>query len=128
MTAKMFGFKEYPSSRRRPKRRQFRRSASESRRCRDSRPGISTAASRRGGDVLLPWERLLWSARPWQPRPLLRGERYLLTDFRLLCITRRTIAELALDDIGEIHRTESSATAFSEYRLSPFIRSPVPRR
>ena len=59
-------------------------------------------------DVLLPWERLLWSSRPWHLARCLAGERYLLTDFRLLCITRRTIAELALDDIGEIHRTETS--------------------
>jgi hypothetical protein len=58
--------------------------------------------------VLLPWERLLWSSRPWHLDRRLAGERYLLTDFRLLCITRHTTAELALDDIGEIHRTESS--------------------
>ena len=58
--------------------------------------------------VLLPWERLLWSSRPWRLSPRLSGERYLLTDFRLLRITRDGIAELALDDLGEIHRTESS--------------------
>jgi len=59
--------------------------------------------------VLLPWERLLWSSRPWRISRRLAGERYLLTDFRLLRITRRQTAELALDDIGEIHRTESAA-------------------
>jgi hypothetical protein len=59
-------------------------------------------------DVLLPWERPLWSSRPWHVARRTAGERYLLTDFRILCITRRTIVELALDDIGEIHRTESS--------------------
>jgi hypothetical protein len=57
--------------------------------------------------VLLPWERLLWSSRPWRLSPRLAGERYLLTDFRLLRITRHGHTELALDDVGEIHRTES---------------------
>ena len=59
--------------------------------------------------VLLPWERLLWSSRPWRLSRLLFGERYLLTDFRLLHITRAVTSELALDDVGEIHRTESTA-------------------
>lgn len=69
-------------------------------------PGPPRRPPRWGGDVLLPWERLLWSSRPWQLGRRLAGERYLLTDFRLLSITRHTIAELALDDIGEIHCTE----------------------
>ena len=38
--------------------------------------------------VLLPWERLLWSGRPWRLSSRLAGERYLLTDFRLLRVTR----------------------------------------
>lgn len=59
--------------------------------------------------VLLPWERLLWSSRPWRIAPRLAGERYLLTDFRLLRVTRLATSELALDDVGEIHRTESAA-------------------
>ena len=59
--------------------------------------------------VLLPWERRLWSSRPWRFSLRLLGERYLLTDFRLLRITRAGIAELALDDVGEIHRSESAA-------------------
>ena len=59
--------------------------------------------------VLLPWERLLWSGRPWRLSLRLARERYLLTDFRLLRITRDGVAEIALDDIGEIHRTESAA-------------------
>ena len=59
-------------------------------------------------NVLLPWERLLWSGRPWQLRRLLRGERYLLTDFRLLHIRGAAATELALDDIGEIHRAQST--------------------
>ena len=41
------------------------------------------------------------------PRAALAGERYLLTDFRLLRTARDGLAELALDDIGEIQRTES---------------------
>jgi hypothetical protein len=56
---------------------------------------------------MLPWERLLWSSRPWQLSRLLAGEQYLLTDFRLLHITRATTSELALDDVGDIFRTES---------------------
>ena len=39
-------------------------------------------------EVLLPWERLLWSSRPWRLSRCLAGERYLLTDFRLLRIVR----------------------------------------
>ena len=58
--------------------------------------------------ILLPWERLLWSSRPWRLSPRLAGERYLLTDFRLLRITRHGLTELALDDMGDIHRVESS--------------------
>ena len=59
---------------------------------------------------LLPWERLLWSGRPWRISRRLSGERYLLTDFRLLRATRRATAdaELSLEDIGDIHRTQSS--------------------
>ena len=37
---------------------------------------------------LLPWERLLWSGRPWRLVARVAGERYLLTDFRLVRITR----------------------------------------
>ena len=59
--------------------------------------------------VLLPWERLLWSSRPWQFSRRLAGERYLLTDFRLLHITRAGLVEIALDDVGDVQRTESSA-------------------
>ena len=58
--------------------------------------------------VLLLWERLLWSSRPWRLSRLLSGDRYLLTDFRLLHISRAAAFELALDDVGEIHRTEST--------------------
>src|SRR6185295_8354583 len=58
---------------------------------------------------LLPWERLLWSSRPWRLSPRVAGERYLLTDFRLLRVTRRGVEEIALDDVGDIQRTESTA-------------------
>ena len=57
--------------------------------------------------VLLPWERLLWSRRPWHVRARLRGEHYYLTDFRLLRLTRGSVSEVALDDISDIQRTES---------------------
>jgi hypothetical protein len=57
--------------------------------------------------VLLPWERLLWSGRPWRAGARLAGEHYLLTDFRLLRITRDSVCEVALDDICNINRTES---------------------
>src|SRR6185295_8936720 len=59
--------------------------------------------------VPLPWERLLWSSRPWRLSPRLAGERYLLTDFRLLRVTRTAVEEIALDDVGEVQRTESKA-------------------
>ena len=59
--------------------------------------------------LLLPWERLLWSSRPWRLSRRLSGERYLLTDFRLLHISRVASSELALDDVGEICRAESRA-------------------
>ena len=57
--------------------------------------------------VLLPWERLLWSRRPWHVRARLRGERYFLTDFRLLRLSRSGITEIALDDISDIQRGDS---------------------
>lgn len=58
-------------------------------------------------EVLLPWERPLWSGRPWRLAPRLAGERYFLTDFRLLRAARAGLTEIALDEIGEIHRAES---------------------
>jgi hypothetical protein len=57
----------------------------------------------------LPWERLLWSSRPWRLSPWVAGERYWLTDFRLLRVTRRGVEEIALDDVSDIQRTESRA-------------------
>jgi hypothetical protein len=58
-------------------------------------------------EVPLGWERLLWSGRPARLTRRLAGERYVLTDFRLVRVTRRSIAELALSDIGDVHRDES---------------------
>jgi hypothetical protein len=61
-------------------------------------------------EIPLPWERLLWSSRPWHLRRRLGGERYLLTDVRLVRIAGRgldSVDELAFDDIGDVHRTES---------------------
>ena len=57
----------------------------------------------------LPWERLLWSSRPWRPAPWIAGERYVLTDFRLLRICRSETQEIALDDVADIRRIESRA-------------------
>lgn len=57
--------------------------------------------------VLLPWERLLWSRRPWHARARLVGERYYLTDFRVVRLTRDAVSEIVLDDICDIQRTES---------------------
>jgi hypothetical protein len=57
-------------------------------------------------NVPLPWERLLWSGRPLRPNRL-AGERYFLTDFRLVRVAGARVDELLLADIGEIHRCES---------------------
>jgi hypothetical protein len=56
-----------------------------------------------------PWERPLWSSRPWRLSRRMAGERYLLTDFRVVRVAGARIEELALDDVGEIQRTESRA-------------------
>jgi hypothetical protein len=58
---------------------------------------------------LLPWERLLWSGRPLRLYARFSGERYFLTDFRLVRTSRRCADEIVLQDIGEIGRTESTA-------------------
>jgi len=58
--------------------------------------------------VLLPWERLLWSGRPWRLGRRVRGERYVLTDFRVIVIARTGPRELALDDVTDIHRAETA--------------------
>ena len=58
--------------------------------------------------VLLPWERLLWSGRPWRLGRRVRGEQYFLTDFRLIVVQQRRLTELALDDVTDIHRLEAA--------------------
>jgi hypothetical protein len=55
----------------------------------------------------LPWERLLWSGRPWRPLLRARGVRYALTDFRLVRAARAGATEIALGDIAGIHLTRS---------------------
>jgi hypothetical protein len=54
-------------------------------------------------EVPLPWERLLWSGRALLPP----GTRYVLTDFRLVRLDRRTADELVLRDVGDVHRRET---------------------
>jgi hypothetical protein len=58
-------------------------------------------------DIPLPWERLLWSGRPLRIGLGLRGERYALTDLRLVRVAGREVEEVALSDIGEVVRLES---------------------
>src|SRR3989442_13364821 len=62
-------------------------------------------------DLPLPWERLLWHGRPALLARLTGARaaraRYLLTDFRLVSKTAADIDEIALQDIGEVHRRES---------------------
>jgi len=58
-------------------------------------------------DIPLPWERLLWSARPLRLAPRLRGERYFLTDFRLIRASGAELDELVLHDIGDVVRMET---------------------
>lgn len=55
----------------------------------------------------LPWERLLWSGRPVRLRAWLSGERYYLTDFRLVRESPCGADEIALQDVGDIGRAES---------------------
>jgi hypothetical protein len=62
--------------------------------------------------VLLPWERLLWSSRPWHLARCLAGERYRLTDARLVCRSRDASDEIALADIGEVQCIETPADRF----------------
>jgi hypothetical protein len=55
----------------------------------------------------LPFERLLWTGRPWRISRRVAGDRYLLTDFRLIGVAHGCVDELALDDITDIQRNES---------------------
>jgi hypothetical protein len=64
-------------------------------------------------EIRLPWERQLWTGRSLRIRAPLAGERYLLTDFRLVRVRLAPsgrppeIDEIALQDIGEVVRTRS---------------------
>jgi hypothetical protein len=55
----------------------------------------------------LPWERLLWTGRSRRLARLVAGERYFLTDFRIVRLARGEAAELAIQDIGDVARVES---------------------
>jgi len=59
-------------------------------------------------DLPLPWERSLWRSRPLRPIAWLRGERYFLTDFRLVRACGARVDEIVLHDIGDVQRTESA--------------------
>ena len=75
------------------------------------------------------WERLLWQGRPWRPDRWCAGERYLLTDFRLVRLERDDAEEIALDDITDVRRTETrldrilgtSTLAVHSRRRSPVV-------
>lgn len=58
-------------------------------------------------ESLEPFERRLWSGRPVRLVRRLRGERYFLSDLRLVRVARGEVHEIALHDISEIHRRES---------------------
>ena len=59
-------------------------------------------------DVPLPWERLLWSGRPSPVSAALwLGERYVLTDFRLVRIRPGFIEEIAIQDVADVRRSRS---------------------
>ena len=59
-------------------------------------------------DVPLPWERLLWSGRPSPVSAALWvGERYVLTDFRLVRIRGTLVDEVAIQDIADASRRQS---------------------
>ncbi|HEV3139321.1 MAG TPA: PH domain-containing protein, partial [Vicinamibacterales bacterium] len=58
-------------------------------------------------DIPLPWERVLWDARPGPLVRRARGDRYILTDLRLVVVARGRVRELALGDIGEVSRSQS---------------------
>jgi hypothetical protein len=53
-------------------------------------------------EVPLPWERTLWSARAWPSR-----RRYVLTDVRLVVVDGERSDEIALEDIADVHRSQS---------------------
>src|SRR3954451_20788301 len=56
-------------------------------------------------EIPLPWERLLWSGRP--ALPFATGERYILTDVRLVRLAGADVDALLLHDIGDIPHAQS---------------------
>jgi len=77
----------------------------------------------------LPWERVLWSGRPLRLVARIRGERFFLTDFRLIRVTRHLLEEVVLHDIGEVQRSESrldKALGTSTIIVRPRRRSVAP--
>jgi hypothetical protein len=52
---------------------------------------------------VLPWERVLWTGRPL----LLPREAYALTDFRLVVVRDVPVAEIALQDVGDVEHTST---------------------
>ena len=54
-------------------------------------------------EVPLPWERRLWSARAWWSP----WRRYVLTDVRLVRVDGARSDEIALEDIGDVHTSQS---------------------
>jgi hypothetical protein len=63
-------------------------------------------------DFVEPWERLLWSGRPLRLGRRIAGEHYVLTDFRILRRAGGSVCDLALSDVGEVHRTVSRVDRF----------------
>src|ERR1700674_5306498 len=59
--------------------------------------------------MLEPWERILWSSSPALPLSMLRpGTQYVLTDVRVAVRRRRrTVQEIALDDIASVRLTQN---------------------
>ena len=57
-------------------------------------------------EVPLPWERPLWIGRPVRLSSL-AGQRYVLTDFRLVRVRARSADEIVLHDIADVQRVES---------------------
>ncbi len=57
--------------------------------------------------AIAPFERLLWSGRPFRIGRRARGERYVLTDLRLVRIAGPDLDDIALHDIADVHRVES---------------------
>jgi hypothetical protein len=55
-------------------------------------------------EILTPWEQLLWQGRPRRLGGRLSNTRYLLTDVRLVRVSRGVVDELAIHDIADVHR------------------------